>query len=468
MKISFGTDGWRAIIADDFNMVNLVRVSEAAADWLKLNVTNPKVIIGYDTRFGGKLFSETVAKVFAYKNIKVLLSESFCSTPMLSLGVAQLDASLGIIITASHNPPEYNGLKLKGAYGGPLLAAHVMEIEKLIPDEISVPFHDLHIKEYTGKNMVKYVNLEDLYIKHLEKNFDIDAIKKSGVKWAYDAMYGAGQNVIKKLFDDVVLIHCDYNPSFKGQAPEPIESNLKQISDYIKNDSEISFGLATDGDADRLGIFDSKGNFIDSHHMILMLIHYFVKYQHKTGTVITTFSASSKIKALCRHYKIDCSITKIGFKYICEKMITEDVLIGGEESGGIALKGHIPERDGIWVGMVFLEMLANTKKSLNEIIDEIYAIVGKFDMERVDLKMNDLEKHKIIQNCKNGKYHSFGNFKVKRMEDMDGFKYFFEDDKWIMIRPSGTEPVLRAYAQANNKEEAMSILKAGKDTILQD
>ena len=167
MKISFGTDGWRAIIADDFNMINLVRVSEAAADWLKLNVTNPKVIIGYDTRFGGKIFSETVAKVFAYKNIKVLLSESFCSTPMLSLGVAQLDASLGIIITASHNPPEYNGLKLKGAYGGPLLASHVMEIEKLIPDEISVPFHDLHIKEYTGKNMVKYVNLEDLYIKHL-------------------------------------------------------------------------------------------------------------------------------------------------------------------------------------------------------------------------------------------------------------------------------------------------------------
>ena len=468
MKIKFGTDGWRAIIADDFNLVNLVRVSEAAADWLKLNVSNPKVLIGYDTRFGGKLFAETVAKVFAFKNVKVILSETFCSTPMVSLGTVQSNASLGIIITASHNPAEYNGLKLKGAYGGPLLSDHVMEIEQLIPDEISVPFRDMNIKEFTGNNMLEYINLEDLYVNYLHQHFNIAAIKKSGIKWVYDAMYGAGQNVIKRLFDDVKLIHCEQNPSFYGQAPEPIQANLSDISNYIRSTPGIDFGLATDGDADRLGIFDGKGNFIDSHHMILMLIHYIKNHENKSGKVITTFSASSKIKALCRHYGIDCEITKIGFKYICEKMIMEDVLLGGEESGGIALKGHIPERDGIWVGLVFLEMLVKTGKTLQEIISEIDAIVGEFDVERIDLKLSELDKLKIINNCRNGKYHAFGRFKVQKMEDMDGFKYFFSDDKWIMIRPSGTEPVLRAYAEANNKEEAMSILEAGKETILAD
>jgi phosphomannomutase len=467
-KISFGTDGWRAIIADDFNVNNLRRLCEAVAAYLKLNNTKPSIVIGYDTRFAGKLFAETAAQVLASKGVKVMLSSSFCSTPMLSLGVVENSASMGLIITASHNPPSYSGVKLKGSYGGPLLASAVAEIEELIPDSHSVDTSDINLKSLTGKGLVEYVDLEALYIKHLEKNFDIKSLQQSQIRWAYDAMFGAGQQVIKKMFPDVRLFHAELNPSFNERSPEPIASNLPEISEFIRNNKVVSFGLATDGDADRLGLFDSKGNFIDSHHMILLLIHYFMKYQNRSGKVITTCSATSKIKALCQYYGIECEITRIGFKYICEKILKEDVLLGGEESGGIAISGHLPERDGIWVGLVFLEMLVKTQKTLEELISEIYQIVGKFDVERVDLKLTDFEKIKIIQKCKEGHYHHFGKEKVSKVETIDGFKYYLDGEKWVMIRASGTESVLRTYAQANSKKEAIALLDELKETILSD
>lgn len=466
-KIAFGTDGWRAIIGDEFSITNVARVAEGAADWLKLNMAKPSVVIGYDTRFGGKLFAETVAKVFAFKNIKVYLTDKFCSTPMVSLGTAKLGAGLGVVITASHNPPEYNGFKLKGAYGGPLLSDKVAEIEKLIPDKCSVPYHEHSIKELSGRKTVEYIDLETLYINHVKENFDLDSLKESTTKWAYDAMFGAGQNVIRKLFPETKLLRCDDNPGFHGQAPEPIEKNLKDLQRYIKSTGDMDFGLATDGDADRLGIFDNEGNFIDSHHMILMLIHYLTKYKGMHGKVVTAFSTSQKIKALCHHYGLDYDVTKIGFKYICDKMVMEDVLIGGEESGGMAIKGHIPERDGIWVGLILWEMMVKTGKSLKEIMEEIYTIVGRFHVEREDLHLREDIKQKIISNCKKAKYDSFGRFSIIKRDDLDGFKFYIEEDKWVMIRPSGTEPVLRIYVEAHSKQEALNMLESCKETVLE-
>jgi phosphomannomutase len=465
-KIKFGTDGWRAIIAEDFTVNNVARVAEATAKWVLKNGKTKTIVIGHDCRFAGELFAETTAKVMVHYGIKVFLAKDFVSTPMISLGAVNLKTDLGIIITASHNPPAYNGYKIKGSYGGPLMPENVQEIEDIIADNCTINIAQLNIEEITAAGKIEYVDLEDMYIKHVENNFDLDAIRNSKMEFAYDAMFGAGQNVMRRLFPEITFLHCDYNPSFEGQAPEPIHKNLTEFSDLIKMSGEIDCGLVTDGDADRIGLYDNEGNFVDSHHIILLLIHYLVKYKHMNGKVCTAFSTTVKIKNMCAHYNLPLDVVKIGFKYICGIMITEDVLIGGEESGGIAIKGHIPERDGIWMGLVIWEFMAKTGKSLKDLIAEVYEITGPFAFERNDLHIKEELKNQIVENCKAGKYKAFGNYQVQRLEDLDGWKYFINDNEWIMIRASGTEPVLRTYAESSSKENALAILQAVKKTLL--
>jgi phosphomannomutase len=464
-SIKFGTDGWRAIIADDYTVENVIRVTEATARWILKDNNKPTVLVGYDCRFGGKLFSETVAKVLAYYNIKVLLSDNFVSTPMTSLGVKHYKAHLGIIITASHNPGSYNGFKLKGPYGGPLLEKNVKEIEELIQDRSTVHVKDFDLKACIDKKQIQYVDLETLYCKQVEKSFDLKLIKKSGIRLGYDSMYGAGQNVIRRLFPDATLLHCVQNPSFGGTAPEPIERNLTEFESLIKKSKKIDFGLATDGDADRIGLYNGKGHFIDSHNIILLLIHYMVAYKKVKGKVCVAFSVTEKIKKICKHYNLPLEVVKIGFKYICGVMITEDVLIGAEESGGMAVKGHIPERDGIWIGLTLLEFMARTGKSIDELIKEVTKITGRFAYKRIDMHITEAKKQEILQNCKQGKYRAFGKFKVDHVEDLDGFKFFFNSDEWMMIRASGTEPVLRVYSEASSDANADSILAAATKTL---
>ncbi len=465
-QIKFGTDGWRAIIAKDFTVENVARLSEGTAIWLKKNFDKPSIVLGHDCRFAGELFCETVAKVLCNNGIKVYLCKDFISTPMISLGARNYKTSLGVIITASHNPPSYNGFKLKASYGGPLTPEKTSEIEPLIPEVSTTPLDELKFEDFEKKGLLEWINLEDEYVSHVEKNFDLDAIRNSKLNLAYDAMYGAGQNVMRRLFPDATFLHCDYNPSFDGQAPEPILRNLQEFAELIKVAGDIDCGLATDGDADRIGLFDEKGNFVDSHHIILLLIHYLVKYKKQKGKVCTAFSTTVKIKKMCEHYGLELETVKIGFKYICGIMVKEDVLVGGEESGGIAIKGHIPERDGIWMGLVIWEFMAKSGKSLKELIAEVYEITGPFAFERVDLHLDEAVKNKVVENCKAGKYTAFGKYKVKRMDDLDGWKYFIDDEVWIMIRASGTEPVLRTYAEAPTSEEAFAILDAAKKTLL--
>lgn len=465
-KIKFGTDGWRAIIAEDFTVANVARVAEGTAKWLLKQNDKPVVVLGHDCRFAGELFCSTVTKVMCSMGVKIKLAKDFVSTPMISLGAVNLKTDIGIIITASHNPPEYNGFKLKGSYGGPLLPSLVAEIEAMIPDQCTVDFSGISMEDLEKKGMVSYVDLETMYCDHVKSNFNLDAIRKSGLRLAYDAMYGAGQNVLKRLLPDLTFLHCDYNPSFKGQAPEPIHKNLTEFSNLIKDAGNISSGLVTDGDADRLGFYDSKGNFVDSHHIILLLIHYLYKYKGLRGKVCIAFSTTPKVVKLCKHYGLEIEVVKIGFKYIAEIMIREDVLLGGEESGGIAIKGHIPERDGIWMGLTLWEFMATSGKTLNGLIQEVYDIVGEFSFERNDLHLKEEIKQKVLENCRSGKYTSFGKYKVARVEDMDGYKYFFDNGDWLMIRASGTEPVLRTYAESNSREAAFDILNAGKETFL--
>lgn len=458
--IKFGTDGWRAIIAQDYTVTNVERVAEATAKWMQKRKMS-KVVIGYDTRFGGKMFAEIAARVFGNFNIKIFLSPDFVSTPMVSLGVVETGSDLGVVITASHNPPSYNGYKLKSSFGGPSVPSDIEEVESLIPE---TGLYDLpSIQDLRERDLLDYIDLENMYLNHVNKSFDIDKIKSSGLKLAYDAMYGAGQNAIKKLFPDALHLHCEFNPSFLGQAPEPIEKNLKPFAEMVKN-GDYNLGLANDGDADRIGLFDEDGKFVDSHHILLLLLYYMVEYKKETGKVVVTFSVTDKMKKLAEHYGLECEVTKIGFKYIAEIMTTQDVIVGGEESGGLAVKGHIPERDGVWIGLMVMEFMAVTGKSIKQLIQEVYDKVGSFASDRDDHHLTNEIKDSAMTKCKEG-LSQIGSRAVTKTESIDGYKFYVSDDEWIMVRASGTEPVVRVYAQAPDSAKTRVLLDAAKQTL---
>ena len=461
--IKFGTDGWRAIIAKEYTVDNVRRVAEGTAKWMKEKGYD-KVVIGHDCRFGGEMFAEAVTQVFGAYGIKVNLAKGFVSTPMVSLGVVKTKSQLGVVITASHNPASYNGYKLKSIHGGPSIPSDIAEVEALVPDVSTIEV--LSLEKMTEEGLLNYVDLEGMYLAHVEANFDMDAIRNSGQKIAYDAMYGAGMNAVQKLLPDAIFLHCDDNPGFKGQAPEPIHRNLMELSETIKNDPDITCGLANDGDADRIGMYDGDGNFVDSHHLLLLLLWYMHDYKGLKGKVIITFSVTDKMKKFAESLGLEVEVTKIGFKYIAEIMINDDVLVGGEESGGLAVKGHIPERDGIWMGLLIFEFMAKTGKTLKELIAELYEKVGSFNSDRDDLHIKEEQKMAVIEKCKNDPYQAFGDYNVQSIETIDGFKFYLSDTEWVMIRPSGTEPVLRVYAQAPDAAKVRSILDAVQVTIL--
>ncbi len=458
-KIKFGTDGWRAVIGKEYTFTNVHRVTEAVAGWLSENYPEATVVLGYDCRFNAKLFAEEVAKVLAHSGYKVLLANNFVSTPAVSLGVVQLNAQLGIVLTASHNPPEYGGYKLKGDFGGPLPEPQVKEIEAMIQDTVQVNPEALDLAAFVSSGKIEYIDLEEMYLDHVRKNFDLDAIAQSKFNFAFDAMFGSGQRVVPALLPDVQALHAEYNPSFLGISPEPIARNLQEFQQFVAS-GNIDCGLATDGDADRIALVDADGSFIDAHHVILILIHYLHYYKKMTGDVVTAVSSSVKIARLCEHYGLHLDVVKIGFKHTSELMRIKDILVGGEESGGIAVKGHIPERDGIWMGLIIWEFMAKTGKSLRGIIDEIYAIVGPFAFERRDLKLPQSEKERIVQQCEENAFTKFGSHPVKEVDLLDGFKFTLSEDSWVMIRPSGTEPVLRIYAEAPDKMLANELIES--------
>ena len=471
-EIKFGTDGWRAIIADDYTVENVQRVAEATAKWLKANKLK-KVVIGHDCRFGGQLFAETTAQIMGAYGIKVNLARSYVSTPMVSLGVVKTKSDLGIVITASHNPPTYNGFKLKSSFGGPSFPSTIAEVEALIPDEPTPVFAGTRkegmlptVAELEADGMLKYVDLEKMYIQHVKKGFDLATMKAAPFKIAYDAMFGAGQRAMKQILPKAIMLHCDENPGMHGQAPEPIHRNLGELSALIQKNPKIGLGIATDGDADRIGMYDEDGNFVDSHHILLLLLLYLHKYKGLSGKVVVTFSVTDKMKLMAERFGLPCEVTKIGFKYIAEIMTQQDVLVGGEESGGLAVKGHIPERDGIWIGLMIMEFMASSGKSLKELIAEVYSIVGAFASDRDDLHLTEEQKISIVSHCKLGTYKAFGNFKVESTEDIDGWKFNLGNGEWVMMRASGTEPVLRVYAQSSSLAGARAILDATKATIL--
>lgn len=457
MTIKFGTDGWRGVIAQDFTFENLEKVTLATAlHYKRHKKIGNGIVVGYDGRFLGKEFAERVAVVLANAGIRVKLSDKISSTPMISLLTKKLNAAAGIVITASHNPPRYSGYKIKGEFGGPAFPESIDMVEKqlaqILKSEITLKNS---LNELVEKGVVTYIDMTKLYLDDIKKKFDIKMIKDSGIRIMHDAMYGAGMDVLTRLLPNAVQIHGEFNPSFAGTNPEPIESNLKELMLKVKS-GKFHLGIATDGDADRIGIVDEKGNYVDPHRVFSLLLKYLVEEKGLRGEVARSFTVTDIVEQQCEKYGIKLHTTPVGFKYICQLMNERKIIIGGEESGGLGVQGHIPERDGIYLGLLIAEIIIKRKKSLSELIKELEGEFGKRFYRRVDHHITQKEKIQIMKRFTSSLKEVAG-LPIRRTETIDGFKYYIENG-WMLVRPSGTEPLIRYYAEAENKNKVDKML----------
>ena len=454
--VKFGTDGWRGIIADTYTYDNVRRVALATAIVFKDHPkTKTGFVIGYDTRFQSRQFAEAAAEVIAGQNIKVFLTDSFVTTPTISLLARDLKCALGVMITASHNPAIYNGYKLKDEFGGSMDPDEIVKIEKELENikEVSV---SKNLDELVKEGKVEYFKGEDYYLNYLKNKIDIDKIKNGNLKVIYDAMYGAGQNLINR-FVEIKQLHGEINPGFGNSAPEPVQKNLSEICGDMK-DGKYNLGIVTDGDADRIAIIDENGEFLDAQKTFAILIKYLFERKKLTGKVVRGFSTSELIKRYCEKNQIELVTVPIGFKHISKIMITDDVMIGAEESGGIGIKGHLPERDGIFNGMLYMELLADYGKSISELKAELDEEFGKYFYQRNDVHTTEEKKLNALELCNTLKAgDEFGGKKIISIETLDGFKFFFENG-WIIVRASGTEPLLRIYCETTGTDETTDTL----------
>ncbi|MDC1068753.1 phosphoglucomutase/phosphomannomutase family protein [Candidatus Kapabacteria bacterium] len=459
--IKFGTDGWRAIIADQFTFENVRFVALGAAKYLKNKKQDNKVVVGYDTRFLSANFAEEVARVLASEGIKVLLADKIASTPQTSYNTLFHKADLGIVITASHNPAEYSGFKVKGSFGGPSIPSEVKEIETQVNKymESGFDFNLKSTKEYIQSDLIEYFDAKETYLNYIKEKIDLDAINNSGLNILFDPMHGAGIDTISDILTNAEEIHFDHNPGFGTvDHPEPIAICLEELIEIMKAES-YDLGFATDGDADRLGLVDSEGTFVDSHKLFMILLKYLNGTKKLTGKVAKTISLTTMVDLYCEKYGLELIKTAVGFKYIAELMVEDNILIGGEESGGLSTLLHIPERDGIFNALLIMEVMVKTGKSLKQLCDELTEEFGPHTYERRDVKVSEDTKKKVLAAAAS-RPSMLGDHKVISSDDTDGFKFFVENG-WLLIRASGTEPLLRFYAEAENLEKVDQLLKAG-------
>ena len=458
--IKFGTDGWRALIARDFTFENVQIAALATVNYLKKqNKAKHSAVVGYDTRFLSNEFAAEVTRVFADNGIKTFLSDAISSTPQVSFLAKKYNVDLGIIITASHNPPEYSGYKIKANYGGPATPEMVSAVEAEIPALFeSKPKLSLKpLKDYISDGLVELIDFKAIYLDYLRSVIDIDGINKSKVKVLFDPMHGAGIHTLGYLFPYINEIHADYNPSFGDiDHPEPIESMLGTLKALTAQGYDI--GLASDGDADRLGAVDEKGNFVDAHKIYMLILKYLYEYKQLRGKIVKTVSLTSMVDKFAKKHNIELIETPVGFKYAAELMAQGGVLIGGEESGGLGTILHIPERDGIFNGLLLIEMILNRKKKLSELVDELNEEFGIHEFFRVDQKVTQEQKDQILSAA--AKDPQFvGQYKVQEINKKDGYKFIVENG-WLLIRASGTEPLIRFYAEGDTKEKVHELINA--------
>jgi phosphomannomutase len=476
MTIHFGTDGWRAVIADTFTFDNVRLVSQGIADAVSAgdwgggqNDFDPRLmIVGFDTRFLSDRFATEVARVLAANGFTVMLTHGDAPTPVISYAVKHHRAAGAVMVTASHNAPRYNGLKLKAAYGGSALPEQCRRVEVYLSDN-EARARGPNLMDYdraVSAGLMKRFNPTSAYYDHLRTLVDLDLIARRPPRLVVDSMYGSGRGVIKGLLQgtgcEVFEIRGEMNPGFGGVHPEPIARFLGATAGAIAG-GHGEFAVITDGDADRTGAMDGRGQFVDPHKIMALSLKYLVEQRGWTGAVVKTVSTTRMVNRLAERYGLPCYETPVGFNHIADYMLAQDVLIGGEESGGISIKGHIPEGDGILMGLLLLEIVSVSGASLEELVDDLLKDVGPAHYARKDLRLaHPVSKAEITRRLTESAPAAIEGLGVARVESLDGVKYVMADDSWLLIRPSGTEPVLRVYAEAREEKIVQALLEFGQ------
>ena len=478
MPIHFGTDGWRAVISDTFTFHNLRLVAQAIADavrsdawgngWVNTTVNSQKMIVGFDTRFLSDRYATEVARVLAGNGYTVCLAQSDAPTPAISYAVRHRGAIGGVMITASHNAPRYNGVKLKAPYGGSATQEQCRRVEVYLNDneERGRGPNLMDYDQAKAMGLIQRFNPIPEYYDHLRKLINFDVIADNPQRVVVDSMYGSGRGVIKGILQgtgcEVQEIRGEMNPGFGGVHPEPIAKYLGALAGAVSTHMG-NFGLATDGDADRTGAMDERGSFVDPHKIMALALKYLVDVRGWRGPVVRTVSTTRMIDRIANQYGVDVYETPVGFNHIAEYMLREEFLIGGEESGGISFRGHIPEGDGILMGLLLVEVVSNSGATLYELVEDLLKQYGPAHYQRKDLRLNSpVAKSRMTQLLLENTPDSIGGETVKEVTTIDGVKYIMADDSWLLIRPSGTEPVLRVYAEGRSAEMVQALLSYGE------
>jgi len=464
--IKFGTDGWRAIIADDFTFANVRRCTQAIADYLKSSGKAAKEqLVGYDTRFASAEFAQAAAEVLAGNGIKVALSDRAVPTPVVSWGIVTAEGGGGIVITASHNPAAWNGLKYKSPDGASAPTETVAEIERRAAELSGEDVKCLNLAAALNQELVRYLDLRPSYAAQISRLVDLSLIKSAGFKIVVDAMHGAGAGYFPWLLDNgkscILEINAEPNPNFPGmKQPEPISPNLNRLSCIIK-EGGASVGIANDGDADRIGLIDEHGNFLNQLQVYALLTLYLLEVREQHGAIVRTITSSGMLDKLGALYNVPVFEVPVGFKYVAPVMQREDALIGGEESGGYGYRGHVPERDGILSGLFFLDFMARTGKTPSELLAYLYTKVGPHYYDRRDIVFNAPERTSIVARLNASCPISLAGVAVEKKDTLDGFRFLMADRSWLLIRFSGTEPLLRVYSEADSPGTVARLIEEG-------
>ncbi|MCA9984285.1 MAG: phosphoglucomutase/phosphomannomutase family protein [Anaerolineales bacterium] len=470
MTIKFGTDGWRAVISENFTFHNLRLVAQAIADFVTAeNGEDPSVVVGFDTRFLSDRYAAEVARVMAANGIRSWLARADAPTPAVSFAVRDKGATAGVMITASHNAPRYNGLKLKADYGGSASPAQSKRVEQLLENNLASARGPnlMDLDKAIAAGLITRFDPAWAYYEHLSTLVDLDVISQGQLRLVADGMYGSGRGVFSEVLKRgktvVHNIRDEMNPGFGGIHPEPIAKHLGLLLSTIQS-GHWDVGFATDGDADRIGAVDRNGEFVDPHRIFALVLRYLVEKKGWRGQVVRTVSTTRMIDRICAAHGLELIETPVGFNHIADHMLAGGVLMGGEESGGMSIQGHIPEGDGILMGLLILEVMAAAGKPLHEIVADLLQQYGPAEYARTDMRLRQpVAKEVMVKQLVEGAPAGIANVAIEEIQTTDGVKYYLADGSWLLIRPSGTEPVLRVYAEAPNTERVQALLAFGEE-----
>ncbi len=466
--IRFGTDGWRAIIAEEFTFENVRYCAEGVARYLeRTGLAGRGLVVGYDTRFASEDFAAATAEVVAAHGINVLLCERPAPTPMACHAILDKNAGGAVVITASHNPARYSGFKYKPEYAGSAPPEVVAALEGGIDAaqaDARVP--RLPLDEATRIGRIKIFDPRPAYVAHVARVIDLSHVRDSGLNVVFDAMHSTGAGVLSGLAGGgrtrVTEIRADRNPAFPGMtAPEPITRNLTDLADKVLA-MGASVGLATDGDADRLGVIDEKGAFVDQLQTYALLCYYLLEYRGQRGPLVRSITSTRMVDRLGEIYGVPVHETAVGFKFVGPKMMETKAIAAGEESGGYAFAGHVPERDGSFAGLLFLDLLARSGRTPSQLVEDLYEKVGRHYYDRVDVHLQPGQREAAIARVASARPADLAGMAVSGQDQLDGFRFELANGGWLLVRPSGTEPLLRIYTETTDQALVRPLLEAGR------